>query len=55
VAGVRDGVLSTPKGGGVEDRFDATPGLGKVEGVPGLSRQSGGASGHGSPLLLGLS
>ena len=32
VAGVRDGVLSTPKGGGIEDRFDVAPGLGKVRG-----------------------
>ena len=54
MVGVRDGALSTP-GGGEEDRLGATPRLGKVEGFPGLSRQSGGASGHGSPLLLGLS
>ena len=55
MAGNWDGVLSTPNGGGVEDRLDVTPGLGKVRGFPGLSRQPGGASGRWSPLLLGLS
>ena len=52
VAGNRNGVLSTPNGGGVEDRLDVTPGLYRAKRFSGLSRLSGGASGHWSSYYL---